>query len=312
MVQGVSGAAFTPAILLVITTRVQPSQRLVATSSVIHAGSAAEISAQVTAQLAAALGIGGLSVAFTIGSGLCAPLLTLISTRPSHCETRVGYLPALIEVCHPIPEFLARSRILFLLFAAVSYLTVFVGLYSAIQLAGPSSIVGDPALLLLIRASATPARIAVPALAPFLVQLSGRRRFLTAVALHPRGSGSARSRVCSRYLSLRSTCLSLRLIVPATVTEVMRAAPGSGTAANALYSSAIFGGASLGAPLAASDIRITSPEAGFGTFAITSAALILAAWVLETCATRPRPNAVSWRTTALDSRSPLEASCPDR
>ena len=80
---------------------------------------------------------------------------------------------------------------------------------------------------------------------------------------------------------------AIAIAAPATVTEVMAAAPEAGGAANALYSAAIFGGASMGTPLAALVMSFTGTgEAGLGVYALTSAALLTLACTVAALALR--------------------------
>ena len=95
--------------------------------------------------------------------------------------------------------------------------------------------------------------------------------------------------VCALAGLLTVTVFGMLVVAgAATATLVMGAALNAGAAANTLYSFTIFGGASLGAPLAASIIGVVGQGVGFGTFALTSEGLFASTLILATYAARKR------------------------
>jgi len=293
VVQGLGAAPFTPAVMVLIATRVVPGGRLVATSAVISAGMASAVVAQVVAQVAAPwVGLRGLFGASCAAALVCAVLVGLAWGGPSTGRTfSAGGHGAVLRL-------LVRPRVVLLLGAALSYLTVFVGLYAALQLSPPRGLVGSSAAVLALRASAVPVLVAVPLLAGRLSRVAGRVRAAWAL-----GAGAVAALVLglatgsdlhgaggtvALAVGLAVVALAVAVAAPATVTEVMAAAPGARGAANALYSAAIFGGASLATPFAATAVALVGPEAAFTTVALVGAGLFTLAAGLVLAATRTR------------------------
>ncbi len=293
-VQGVGAAPLTPALLLIVATRVHPDRRLQVTSAIISAGMAAAVVAQVAAQVGAPIvGVGGMFVLSAAAMVGCLSLTLFLLPAGAVRATAGAPARKVVDVYQAIPRLLARRRLVLLLAVAVSYLAVFVGLYAAIQLAGPAGVAQDPARLLTIRASALPAMIAVPLVTPLLVRIPTRARLLASI-----GVGVVTTTLLGTLtlmgvhgaipvvVAMLVIAAAIGIAAPATVTEVMANAPDTPGAANALYSAAIFGGASIGTPLAALIIATVGHDHGFGAFAFAAAACLTAAFVLVAAALR--------------------------
>ncbi len=298
--QGFGAAPFTPATLLVVAVRVRPAHRLVVTSAIISAGMAAAVVAQVAAQLGSpVVGPSGMFLLSAAAMAGCLLLVLLllpvrdVGSTPGVASAKDAAPARVGDVYRAIPRLLARPRLVLLFAVALSYLTVFVGLYAALQLAGPVDLAGDPGQLLLVRAGALPAMIAVPVMTPLLVRLPARPRLLGALGAAAVATASLGllwlagvQGVAVLVLGMLVVAAAIAIAAPATVTEVMAAAGPAAGAANALYSAAIFGGASLGTPLAAVVIALAGPATGFGAFALTCTGCLVVALALAAVALR--------------------------
>ncbi|MFT3861129.1 MFS transporter [Micropruina sp.] len=286
VVQGFAAAPFTPAILVLTQTRVAPAHRLVTTSAIISAGMASAVVAQVSAQLALpTMGVTGVFGLFATVIAMCMVLVMVLIPRASPLSPTRRTSASIADVYRTIPRLLSQPRLVLLFVAALSYLTVFVGLYAALQLSGRTD---DPGELLVLRISALPAIAAVPLLSPLLARVAVRTRLLASMAVAGTSTLVVGLLATAGLLSIPVfglgmlvTAGAIAIAAPATVTEVMAAAPGAGGAANALYSTAIFGGASMGAPLAEFVISLVGAgDTGIGAYALTSSTMLALALTL--------------------------------
>ncbi|PWJ50697.1 Predicted arabinose efflux permease, MFS family [Quadrisphaera granulorum] len=296
--QGLGAAPFTPAVMVLIATRVAPGGRLLATSSVISAGMASAVVAQVVAQVAAPwIGVRGLFAASAGAAVLVAVVVALSLTGSERARQGAAAPRAIVGAYAAVLQLLARPRLLLLLGAALCYLTVFVGLFAALQLAPPAGVGDDPGALLALRAAALPVLVTVPLLAGRLSKTAGRKRAAWALAV---GAGAALALgvataagavdgggvVAGVAVALAVVALAVAVAAPATVTEVMAAAPEARGAANALYSAAIFGGASLATPFAAAAVALVGPGSAFAVVATVGGVIFAVAAGLVLAATR--------------------------
>jgi MFS family permease len=301
-IQGLCAAPFTPAIMALIQTRLSPAHRRVATSAIISSGMGSAVVAQVSGQVGTpVVGVHGMFALSAVALLACLVLIVVLVPRSPMRRTAKdvdGSSPRVRETYRGLLTPLARPRLALLVVVALTYLTVFVGLYAALQLAdGASGGTVDATSLLILRASALPAIVAVPVLAPWLARIPARRRVLLGLGLAAVATIVIGGLAVTGVLTLPAfgvgmlvTGGALAVAAPATVTEVMAMAPGSEGAANALYSAAIFGGASLGTPLAGMVLGIAGPgDRGLGAFALTCGVLLLLAAALVTVALRPTP-----------------------
>lgn len=296
-VQGFAAAPFTPAILVLTQTCVAPARRLVTTSAIVSAGMASAVVAQIVAQLTLpTLGVSGVFALSAAALVVCLVLNVVLfpGVRPSTSTGPASTGPAAgrtVDAYRAIPRLFTRPRLVLLLLAALSYLTVFVGLYAALQLTNSTQ---DATGLLVLRASALPAIVAIPVLVPLLVRIPGRARLLISLAVAAASTALLGVLALAGLLTLPLfglgmllTAGAIAVAAPATVTEIMAAAPGAGGAANALYSAAIFGGASIGTPLAALVVSLAGAGGtGLGAFALTCAALLTLAIIVAALAFR--------------------------
>ncbi|WP_190094800.1 MFS transporter [Streptomyces melanogenes] len=247
--QGVTASSFAPAAFSYIATRVAPERRAVALSCVTSGFLAAAVLMQVGAQSMNTLA--GWRSAFLV----CAPLLALAAL----CTTKAlkpaaGNRAASVSAAFAaMPKLLANPRLLCLYAATATLLGGFVALYTAVSLAGPAAIVGDPAALLGLRASALPAMIAVPLGTSALSRIPTRLRLPAALLLAALAALTA-SVTGHSVLALGSVLLVLvagiAIAAPALVAAIGAEGGPARGAAVALYACAMFIGASLGPQLA--------------------------------------------------------------
>ena len=292
MIQGFAAAPFTPAILLAVSTRLAPDRRLVATSSIISAGMAAAVVGQVAAQL----GLGPLGLRGVLWAAAAALAVCLIALRlllPA--DDRRPSTGSVVDAYRAMLGLLRRPTLILLLVAALTYLTVFVGAYAALALIGPRIGMSGSTEMLLVRASALPAIAAVPLVSPRLGRIPARTRLTAALGAAAAASSilvilgfagllSAGAFVAAMFVVAGAVAVA----APATVTLVMQSAPDSAGAANALYSAAIFGGASVGTPLAAAITSVDAEaQSAFGVFALVCVGCVTVALACTRFVTRP-------------------------
>lgn len=157
-----------------------------------------------------------------------------------------GERPSPAAVHRAIPGLLARPRLVLLYCTGLTFLSVLVALYTALGADDRWS----PSTLLVLRASSLPAVVVAGVLTLRLGGVAARTRILSAVALAVAGAvlcaaGATVAVGAGLFLLVGAVALA----APSVVAEVTRlGAPAIGAAAS-LYTVAIFGGASLGAPL---------------------------------------------------------------
>jgi MFS family permease len=166
-------------------------------------------------------------------------------------------------------------------------MTAFVAVYTAVVIAGLPAIAGHPTAVLALRASALPALIAIPLLAPVLQRLDGPRRVVIALAV------AAAAVAAGSLLGGHTVLIALALLVfvaavaaaaPAVVETVNAIAPHARGVAVALYACSMFIGASLGPQLAGA-----FTGQGFGTILRFAAAGLVLGAVLALPALRHQP-----------------------
>lgn len=291
VVQGLAAAPFTPAILLLTQRRVPPARRLVTTSAVISSGMAAAAVAQVVAQLAEpVLGVRGVLVLSAAALAVSLVLVIVLIPAVPVSDSR-GPTVSVVGSYRAMPRLLIHRRLTPLLLVALTYLTVFVGLYAVLQLTDRAGSAGE---LLVLRISALPAIAAIPLLSPMLVRIPGRRRMIVSIAAAAVSTALIGLLALTDHLSplgfgvgMLLTAGAIAVAAPATVTEVMATASDATGAANALYLAAIFGGASLGTPIAAQVVSVAGTgDSGLGVFALVCTALLALACIAAVLASR--------------------------
>jgi MFS family permease len=281
-VQGLAGASFAPAAFSYLAEHLAPARRPVALACLTSGYLAAAVAMQAGAQLVATAW--GWQAVFLV----CAPGFLAIAAaarvvlRPSRHGHTVGVLAALATM----PRLAVRPRLRTLYLATMSILGGFVAVYTAIALAGPSGLTGDPDALLALRASALPAVVVVPLITPMLARMVGPN------ARAALGLGiAAVATLCAGLFGSDAVTLGAILLVfvagiavaaPGLVEAIGGAAAESRGSAVALYAFAMFVGASLGPQV------VTALTAwGFGVI-LQVVALILALGGLLALASRSR------------------------
>ncbi|MGX2993373.1 MFS transporter [Streptomyces sp. JNUCC 64] len=272
--QGLAAAAFAPAAFAYLAERVEPSWQAVAVTWLTSSFLAAGVLGQVFSQSVA--GAWGWRAVFLV----CA-----VAMVGAAALTRAVLLPDRSPAAVSAPDayramgrLLTRRSTALLLLAALTPLGGFVAVYTALQTTGPAALADRPDAMLLLRAGALPAMLLVPLVTPLLARLPAERRVVGALSLAGAVSGVT-ALLASEGDGPDPLVLGLLLAVfvfavavtaPALVEAVgSRAGPARG-AAVALYTFALFTGASLGPPLA------TAVADDFATAAVVVAGVLCA------------------------------------
>lgn len=249
-VQGLAAAAYSPAALAYLTERVAPRRRPVALTCLITAMVAAAVVGQLYGQFAAArLGWRGvfLASAVTVAALGFALRAVLLPDRPSSGDGVAGAFAAMGRL-------VARPLLALVYVAALAVLSAFVAVYTALQLLGPAELTGDPGAMLALRASALPALVAVPLLAPVLDRVRPTLRAavaMTLAALVAAALAAGPRAVPAIALLLLVFVGALTAVSPGLSGLVGTLAGPARGAGLALYTFALLLGASLGPQLVA-------------------------------------------------------------
>lgn len=247
--QGLTAATFAPSALSYVVHHIAPQRRGTALTCITSGMLAAAVVTQIGAQAVAA-GLGWRAV-FWLSAALMALSLTLVRRvlRPTPGHGTGG---GLLEVFAAMPRLLNRPRLGALYLSTVALMTAFVALYTVVAIAGPPTIAGNPSAILALRASALPALVAVPLLAPVLQRMTAPLRAVLAFAV------AALTVAVGSFLGGHTVPLALALLLfvaavaaaaPAVVETINAGAPHARGAAVALYGCSMFIGASLGPQL---------------------------------------------------------------
>ena len=269
--QGLTTAAFAPSALSYVVHHIAPQRRGTALTCITSGMFAAAVLLQIGAQAVAA-GLGWRAV-FWLSAVLMA--LSLIPVRrvlrPTLRHRSGG---GLRQAFAAMPRLLGRPRRVALYLSTVALMSSFVAVYTAVAIAGPSSIAGNSSAILALRASALPALVAVPVLAPVLQRLAAPLRAVLAFAL------AAAAVAAGSFLGAHTVPLAIALLLfvaavaaaaPAVVETINASAPHARGAAVALYGCSMFIGASLGPQLTGALTGL-----GFGgILRVVAAALVL-------------------------------------
>jgi len=303
-VQGLVAAAFVPNALVVLGTRVAPAHRVVATSVLISTSFASGILAPIAAQpLEPVLGWRRLFLALGAAYAVVA---VVTARRVPESGRAVAGLPVR-RVYAALPGTAVRRPLTPLLLATTAVLGSFVMLYTGVQLARPALVTGPG--LLVLRATALPAMLAAPFLSSALAAVRHPVRITTgfglaslaavAVGAAPAAArilGGGHGAVVGVGAGLFVVVGCLALIAPSMVTEIGTRAGTARQPATALYSFCLFGGASLGAPVAA-----TLAERGLDVVAAAAAALLAVACLLAARTARAAGECRRGRSVVLRS-----------
>lgn len=248
--QGLLAATFAPTAFAYVAQRLAPARRMVATAWLTSFFISSAVLGQVFAQLTSALG--GWRLTFVVSAVALAGAATLLrgvlrsDTSPAATSALAAY--------RPMAGLLTRPAVLLLLGATATVLASLVAVYAALQLAGPASLAGDPGALLGLRASALPAMLAVPLMTPLLVRLPAAARVAAALLLAAAAVGVAAvlGDVGAVLLAvlLLPFVFAIAVAAPALVQALGVLAGAARSAAVALYTFALFVGASAGPLLA--------------------------------------------------------------
>ncbi|WP_329362110.1 MFS transporter [Streptomyces sp. NBC_01483] len=269
--QGLTTATFAPSALSYVVHHLAPQRRGTALTCITSGMFAAAVLLQIGAQAVAA-GLGWRAV-FWLSAVLMA--LSLIPVRrvlrPTLRHRSGG---GLRQAFAAMPRLLGRPRRVALYLSTVALMSSFVAVYTAVAIAGPSSIAGNSSAILALRASALPALVAIPVLAPVLQRLAAPPRAVLAFAL------AALTVAAGSFLGAHTVPLAIALLLfvaalaaaaPAVVETINAGAPHARGAAVALYGCSMFIGASLGPQLTGALTGL-----GFGgILRVVAAALVL-------------------------------------
>lgn len=279
VIQGVSAAALAPAAFSYIARHVEPRRRAVVLTSVTSAMLASAIIVQIVlTRLGEAVGWRGsflLAAAVIAVGALAARVLLLPGPRDAGATLR--------RTLRIIPALLCRGELVLLYVATMSVMTAFVGLYTALALAGPAY-AADPDVLLALRTTALPAFVLIAAVAPWVGRAPASWRIPIGM-LVAAGSLVVASAAGTAPLVLGVAqfvfVAAVAATAPALVQRVGVLAPDHAGTAVALYACAMFAGASLGPQL----VRL-SLAAGFTILLFVLAAALVVGAALAVIASR--------------------------
>ncbi|MEU1429654.1 MFS transporter [Nocardia sp. NPDC005746] len=260
ILQGLTASFFAPAAFAYLSERIAPERRIFAltclTSSFLGAGVVAQVLAQLIGN---ALGWHAIFVAGAIAFAVSAVVLRVVLQPPARSadpladdgDSGTGVVPSR-SVFAPFVELLRQSRLALLYLSCLAILGSFVGVYTGIQLAPPEGVGSGNGALLALRASAIPAMVAIPLLAGRLGGITPATRLVAAL-------GAAALAVAVTAVPLGGVWVAVWLFVfvaaiavaaPAAVQTITARAGAARGAATALYTFALFLGASAGPQLA--------------------------------------------------------------
>ncbi|MGH4011153.1 MAG: MFS transporter [Pseudonocardiaceae bacterium] len=247
--QGVTAACFAPAAFSYVTEHINPKRRALALTCITSGFLAAAVLMQVAAQVVSAAV--NWQTVFLISSPcmLLAALANRAVLRPNHREQVASVASAFAAM----PKLLARPKMLALYAATMTLLGGFVAIYTAVTLAGPSSVAGHPSALLALRASALPAMVVIPLVTPLLARVPAVPRIaasLSVAAVAALAAAASGGNVIVLGAVLLVFVAAIAAAAPALVEAIGAAAGTARGAAVALYAFAMFVGASLGPQLA--------------------------------------------------------------
>ncbi len=273
-VQGLVAATFAPSAFAYIATRVDPHRRVTAITWLTSSFLAAAVLGQLAAQgIGQALGwesvffVGGAALAL----GAAGLRLVLRADEAAGGATVADAFAAMAGL-------VGNGRLLLLYGATLTVLTGFVGVYSGLQVAGPSALAGDDGALLALRASALPAMLAIPLLTPWLARIAPERRIALSL-----GAAALLAVVCA-FLSegvAIGVCLfvfvaGIAVAAPGLVQAIGARAGAARGSAVALYTFFLFVGAGLGPQLATALAGFGFPAVSLAAAAILGAGALLA------------------------------------
>lgn len=242
VLQGLTIGAFPPVAMAYITERVEPHRRLVTVTSLTTGFLAAAVIGQLAAQgLAEVLGWRSFFVSGGLAFAVMAVLLrwALLPDGPSS-----GASP--LAAYRAMPALLRAPGLRLLFLAVPAVLGPFVAIYTGLQLAGTSGLLG-------LRASALPVLLAIPFLTPRLSRIPGPARAGLALTLSAIGvalAGLVEPGMLGLALPLMLVAAGTSVAAPGLIETIGSRAGASRASAISLFSALLFVGASLGPQLA--------------------------------------------------------------
>jgi Arabinose efflux permease len=140
VIQGLTAAAFAPAAFSYVTHHIAPKRRAIALTCVTSGMLGAAVLMQIAAQAVAA-GPGWRAV-FLLSAALMT--LSLLPVRRTLLPTPRQDTSGLLHAFAAMPRLLRRGRLLALYGATTTLMAGFVALYTAVAVAGPPGIAGNP------------------------------------------------------------------------------------------------------------------------------------------------------------------------
>ncbi|WP_223839846.1 MFS transporter [Nocardiopsis deserti] len=273
-VQGLVAATFAPSAFAYIATRVDPHRRVTAITWLTSSFLAAAVLGQLAAQ-----GIGqalGWEPVFLVGGAALA--LGAVGLRLVLRADEAAGGATVADAFTAMAGLVGNGRLLLLYGATLTVLTGFVGVYSGLQVAGPSALAGDEGALLALRASALPAMLAIPLLTPWLARIAPERRIALSL-----GAAALLAVVCA-FLGggvAIGVCLfvfvaGIAVAAPGLVQAIGARAGAARGSAVALYTFFLFVGAGLGPQLATALTGFGFPAVSLAAAAILGAGALLA------------------------------------
>nr|WP_042191507.1 MFS transporter [Kibdelosporangium sp. MJ126-NF4]CEL20125.1 putative permease; multidrug efflux protein [Kibdelosporangium sp. MJ126-NF4]CTQ97349.1 Bicyclomycin resistance protein [Kibdelosporangium sp. MJ126-NF4] len=250
IVQGVGAAGFSPAALAYLSERIPPARRSLAVTCLVTAMVAATVTGQLVAQalepVAGWRGVFGFNAAFVVGLAVSLWLVMLPDlARRSDDALGVFFVAT--------KRLLTRPVLVLIYLGALTVLGVFVAMYTALQLYGPSELDGDPGAMLALRASSLPALVAIPFLASVLNRVRPTLRAALALgsgAITPLVLGLVGDPPALLVGGLMFLFVAKIAMVSPGLTELVGQLSGQARGAGvALYTFSLLAGASLGPQL---------------------------------------------------------------
>ncbi|WP_278261698.1 MFS transporter [Nocardia sp. AG03] len=282
VVQGLTASFFAPAAFAYLAERIAPPRRVFALTCLTSSFLAAGVIAQVLAQLVDdVFGWRAVFVAGAVGFAISAVLSRGV-LEPGH---RGDSAASVGSVFTAFAALLRAPRLALLYLSCLAVLGSFVGIYTGVQLAPPEGVGTGSTALLALRASAIPAMIAVPLLATRLAAINPELRLITALAAA--GAAAAITAVPLGGIWVATWLFvfvaAVAVAAPAAVQAIAAQAGEARGAATALYTFALFLGASAGPQLA----NLVSAH-GFTAVALAISVLGFAAATLAFASTKVR------------------------
>ncbi|MFF2085186.1 MFS transporter [Nocardia sp. NPDC058176] len=277
VIQGLTASFFAPAAFAYLAERIAPQRRVFALTCLTSSFLGAGVLAQVLAQLVDdAFGWQAVFVAGAAGFALSALLLHVV-LEPGQ---RAGTTGSVGAVFTAFAALLRAPRLALLYVSCLAVLGSFVGIYTGVQLAPPDGVGTSSTALLALRASAIPAMIAIPLLATRLSTINPELRLIT--ALSTAGLAAAVTAIPLGGIWVATWLFvfvaAIAVAAPAAVQAIAAQAGQARATATALYTFALFLGASAGPQLAnlVADNGFTAVALAIATLGFAGAALAFA------------------------------------